>query len=383
MDRQLGAQVIRVDVDQAPLAADAACFLRVPVGNAEATALVADEPVEADLALGAEVGNDLRRLVRRRRHGHAAGEVHRLGGAVDAFVVTVVLLMAPAKRLAVELRDVAERARGEEVVLHEAYEALDLSLRERMAGLAELRLEAEGAHERLVVALPDGMALRIALHDDGLHVVGKHVARHAHAAERVNHPDEQVLLAGVGKEFDVAFAAVMADHREAGYLVGGAPWVLHLDEPPVHLEALARACLVAAPSIALGIGELPPGGDEVGMRRDVVLDDGEAAGVALFAQSLEANGGVGDALAQKVVDDARETAHHRLLGLQAAAPVRHHLEAFFLERSGLAPRETGPSRELGNVHLVQFESFAELLAHLVQNPVHDLLKVVCLRIFYQ
>lgn len=204
--------------------------------------------------------------------------------AVHRPAVSRTLLRAPLERRGVEVRDVVERAPGGEILLHEAYQPLDLALRKGMAGLAEPRLEAGACHEGRVVGLPHGPALAVAAQDHALHVVGQHEFRHAHQHEGVDHADEQVLLARVREELHVGRAAVVADHREACDAVDVAQPVLHVDEAPVHLIALAGPGAVAATAVALRFDrELALCRHQVLMVGDVVFDGGQAAFVALPA----------------------------------------------------------------------------------------------------
>lgn len=169
-----------------------------------------------------------------------------------------------------------------------------------MAGPAEPRPESDACHERGVVGLPDRLALEVASNHDALHVVREDVFGHPHHHEGVDHADGQVLLARVREELDVARAAVVAHHREAGDLERAARPIPHLDEAPVHLIGLAWVGPATPAAASLGIlpGDPPLGGHEVGVRADVVLDGGLASLVALARDSLEYHLGIGDALGE-------------------------------------------------------------------------------------
>ena len=142
------------------------------------------------------------------------------GNAVDGTPIARTLRDAPGQRICVQLRDVGERASGEEVPFYEPHQALDLPLGKRVARLAEPGLEADAGHEGGVIGLPDGASLKVAADDDAFHVVGQDVVGHTHQHEGMNHADKQVFLTGIGEEFDVTGATVMAYHREAGNLIG-------------------------------------------------------------------------------------------------------------------------------------------------------------------
>ena len=220
--------------------------------------------------------------------------------AVHRLAVARPLGGAPLEDCGVELRHVVERAARREVLLDEANKALDLAFRERVAGLAELRPEADARHERRVVGLPHGPALAVAVQDHALHVVGQHELRHAHQHECVDHADEQALLPRVREELHVERPAVVAHHREAGHSVLVAEPVHDLHEAPVHLIALARPGMVAAPAVALRLRrELALRRHEVLVVCDVALHGGQAALVAFPAYSVEVDRRVRHPLSQQ------------------------------------------------------------------------------------
>ncbi len=298
MCRQFSREVVGVDAQPLPVPAHPALLARVPVRHAEPPSLVADEPVEAYAAAGAQVerqlvGHGERGCGRRARRGVLVG-----GDAVDRPAPAPGLPGAPLERLGVQVGGAVELPPRQEVALNEPDQPLDLALGERVPGLAQLRLEPDVRHERGIVGLPHRAAVRIAPEHHRLHVVGQDVLRHAHHRERVDHADEQALLAGVGKELHVAGAAMVAHHREARDPERRPGPVLHVDESPVHLVGLPGRC--AKPSAAatprVGSCEAPFGGNEIGMGGDVVLHGGLAALVALAPDTLEDNLRVGHAL---------------------------------------------------------------------------------------
>ena len=197
------------------------------------------------------------------------------------------LLGAPEGGLPVEGVKVGEGPSREEAPLHEADEPLHLALRIGVARPAQPGAEADDAHELGVVGLPDGPAVGIAADDHALHVVGEHGRGHAQRRERVQHPDEEVLLARVREELDVGAPAMVADHGEAGDTRPLPAGALDRDEAPVHLVGLSGRRPEALAAAALR-GRLPPlRGHEVPVRGDVGLHRCEAAGVALAEQPLE------------------------------------------------------------------------------------------------
>ena len=132
--------------------------------------------------------------------------------AVNSPMVAAVLGTAPCKSLIIKLRDVAEDPAGDKVVLHEADEPFNGTLCKRMTWLAQLRLEAGGVHESLIIVLPDRMSFLITAYHDTLHVVCQHILWYPHEIEGMDHSDEQVLLFRVREELHIPFAAVVADH---------------------------------------------------------------------------------------------------------------------------------------------------------------------------
>lgn len=189
------------------------------------------------------------------------------------------------------LQHAALRALRQAVALHEPDEPLDLPLRVRVPRPAQPRLEPDARHERGVLGVPDGPAVGVAPVDHAGHVVREHPLGHVQLGEGVHHPYEQVLLPDFGEEIDVGRAAVVADHREARQprLVPGP--VLHQHEAPVHLVGLPGARLVPLTAARAGGDQPAFSGHQVAVRRDVVLDGGEPAGVASldepFVQTVE------------------------------------------------------------------------------------------------
>ena len=242
-----------------------------------------------------------------------------------------------------------------------------------MARPAQPGAEADDAHELGVVGLPDGPAVGIAADDHALHVVGEHGRGHAQRRERVQHPDEEVLLARVREELDVGAPAMVADHGEAGDprpLPAGA---LDRDEAPVHLVGLSGRRPEALPAAAPR-GRLPPlRGHEVPMRGDVGLHRGEAAGVALAEQPLEYHLRVGDALPQEVVHQAGVAGEHARRGPPPAVPVGQGPEPVGPDRPRAGAGEPRPPAELSEVACLRVEPVALLRGHLPERRVYNFL----------
>ena len=197
----------RCYVHHAPLPVHPALAADVPVGHAVAVPLEAHEAVEGDLPARAQVPLDLGRDLERPGVRRARRLVLAHRDACRRAPPAASLLGAPEGGLPVEGVKVGKGPSREEVPLHEADEPLHLALRIGVARPAQPGAEADDAHELGVVGLPDGPAVGIAADDHALHVVGEHGRGHAQRRERVQHPDEEVLLARVREELDVGVLA--------------------------------------------------------------------------------------------------------------------------------------------------------------------------------
>ena len=95
-------------------------------------------------------------------------------------------------------------------------------------------------------------SVQIAVQNDTLHVVRQDIFGHAHPLERMNHPDEQVFLLGIGKELHIALSAVMTNHGETGHreFLSVAGVFLHFGKAPIHLEGFAGAGSVPASTVS-------------------------------------------------------------------------------------------------------------------------------------
>ena len=149
-DEQL-QEVFRVNVEPGILPHDAHERSRVLVRDTEAPAFVVHEPVEGNLAERAEIALELPAVIQQMQVLGAFTSMHLVWNAGRAAMENTILLVAPFQRGAVQVCHVVERAPGKEVLLHKAHQAFHLSLGERMPRLAELRLEADGVHEGVIV----------------------------------------------------------------------------------------------------------------------------------------------------------------------------------------------------------------------------------------
>lgn len=373
MGDELAGEVVAVYVHHAPLPAHPALAAAVPVGHAVAVPLEAHEAVEGDLPARAQVPLDLGRDLERPGVRRARRLVLAHRDACRRAPPAASLLGAPEGGLPVEGVKVGEGPSREEVPLHEADEPLHLALRIGVARPAQPGAEADDAHELGVVGLPDGPAVGIAADDHALHVVGEHGRGHAQRRERVQHPDEEVLLARVREELDVGAPAMVADHGEAGDPRPLAAGALDRDEAPVHLVGLSGRRPEALPAAALR-GHLPPlRGHEVPVRGDIGLHRGEAAGVALAEQPLEYHLRVGDALPQEVVHQAGVAGKHARRGPPPAVPVGQGPEPVCPDRPRTGAGEPRPPAELREVACLRVEPVALLRGHLPERRVYNLL----------
>ena len=146
-----------------------------------------------------------------------------------------------------------------------------------MTRLAEFCLESYRFHERLVVFLPDGMPLKVPVTHNTFHVVCQNILWNSHIAESVKHPNEQILLLGIGEELYVLLTAVVAHHGKAGGIVFTAVVVYHFGKPPVHLVSFSRLSGEPTTTAALWRHQLALGGDEMFMGCNVILNGCQTA----------------------------------------------------------------------------------------------------------
>ncbi len=269
----------------------------------EAIRFVIDEAVKGNLPRRAEIESYSIRFRQLLQVLAAPAEMQLLRHAVDRLVVNAVLSTAPVQSLPVQVGDVAEYPINKEVFLYKADEALHLPLRERMPWLAELCLEADGLHERLIILLPYRMSFQIPADDHALHVVREDEARHTHVLKGVDYADEKVFLPRVGKELHIALPAMMTDHSKARHLKLGTVRTQHFCEAPIHLKRFSRPGRVTAASIALRRDLLALCRDEVLVCGDVALDRASASGKAYLLKAFQTNSGIADATAEHAVEN--------------------------------------------------------------------------------
>lgn len=78
------------------------------------------------------------------------------------------------------------------------------------------------------------------------------------------YPNRQVFLSGVGKEFQIPLAAMVADHGKTGNAVSLPVVIQNIGESPVHLVGFAGLCGgVPAATVSQGRSQLAFGGNEV------------------------------------------------------------------------------------------------------------------------
>ena len=217
--RQQVAKILRIDVQSAALTGNACKLASILIRNAKTAALVVDEPVKGDFPRRTEIPPNLQRVVNPVEMLSAGVEVGFLRDAVEPLVEGTVLLIAPFQGLRIQIGHIPEGSARQKVALYKAYQPFHLPLGVRVPGLAELRLEAERVHERLVLPVPNGVAAHVAVVHNALHVVREDVFRDSHVLKSMNQANEKVLLLAVGEEFNEHVTAVVTAKREAGGLV--------------------------------------------------------------------------------------------------------------------------------------------------------------------
>ena len=170
-----------------------------------------------------------------------------------------------------------------------------------MPRFAELGSETHGVHEGFVIYVPYGMPFEVPFYDDTLHVVGQDILWDTHHVECMEHADEQVLLLGIGKEFNKHLSAVMADHCKACDSVFVAVRVYDPCEAPVHLEGLPGTCAVAAATVSLRRNCLPLCRYKIPMSCNIPFYRRQASCEPDLGQPLKAHNRVGDSELQQIV----------------------------------------------------------------------------------
>jgi hypothetical protein len=227
--------------------------------------------------------------------------------AIHRAVIDTVLRIAPPECLVIQVSKLSEDTSRQEIFFDEANQALNGPFGEGVSGLAKLRFKAKVAHEQFVVLLPDRTALIIPADDDALHVVREDILRDAHVQEGMDHTDEEILLAGIGEEFDIAFSTAMADHGKAGNPIGFSLFGLHFDESPIHLVGLAGSCPISSAAVSLWGDHLALGRDKVLVGGDVILNNRFSALEPVLLQAVKNSCGIRDTLPKQGVNNAGNT----------------------------------------------------------------------------
>ena len=105
----------------------------------------------------------------------------------------------------------------------------------------------------------------------------------------MDHPNKQVFLSGVGEEFQIPLATVVADHGKTGNAVVLPVVIQDIGESPVHLVGFAGVCGVPATTVSLGSSQLPFGGNKVFVRGDIPFHGTLTASKPHCLKTLQAN----------------------------------------------------------------------------------------------
>ena len=232
-----------------------------------------------------------------------------------------------------------------------------------MPGLAELRLETDGVHERLVFPVPNRLATHVPAIHDAFHVVRQNVFRDAHELKSVDHADEQVLLLGIGEELNEHAAAVMAADCETGDPVFVPARVQNRHEAPVHLESLSRFRLEPLSAAALRLHQMPLRRNQFLVGGDVDLNGGGPARIADRLEPLQTHCGIRDAALEQRVEGPGEAIKSPSRGNLAGISVREELKAVQLQPPKALPRHAGTALQLGQVYLFKVVCISGLRLH--------------------
>ena len=216
-------------------------------------------------------------------------------------MVGAVFPIAPLQCCTIQVGNIPKHPSSEEIILYKPYQPLYLSLGKGMSGLAELCLKTDCFHKGFVVLLPDRMPLKIPVENNTLHVVCQNILGDTHISKGVNDANEEILLFCTGEELYIPLTAVVTDHGKAGSIVFTAVIVHHLGEAPVHLVGFSRLRGEPTTSASLRSYQLTFGGDEMFMRRNVVLNRCQPAGKSHRLKPFQADRGVGDSFPEQVV----------------------------------------------------------------------------------
>ena len=278
---------------------DPGLLRRVVHRDAVAIPLIVDEPVEGDRSLG---GEDVEQHLAGRQGGELLRCMALVRHQVQALVHQAVLLVAPSEGLLVQVPQVVELNARDEIVLHVPHQALHPAFCEGMVGLGQRRGEPQQLHEIQIRGVPDDVRAT-AGDTHRLHVVGHHPLGDAtEISEAVQHADEQVLLASIGEELQIALPTMTTDHDETSQLVQPPVVVDGIDEAPVHLETVTCLQLVPPSPITLGHLLVPDHvRAEVAVLRHIGLDRRQPAFVSGLPQHREEHITVSDSRLQLLI----------------------------------------------------------------------------------
>lgn len=198
----------------------------------------------------------------------------------------------------------------------------------------------------------------------------------------MDHADEQIFLLCVGKELHIPLATVVADHGKAGHLVLAAVVVCHPGKAPVHLEGFSRLRSETAAAVALGLHQLPSGGDQIAVCGDIVLDGSQSSGITLCLEPLQADLRVGHTLDEELVQNGGVARQHRLRGLAAKETVGLIREAILLEPAQLRPGDPGAPLQFGQIDLLQGEILSLFVLHFFDGLCYNIMQAITVFFFH-
>ena len=126
-----------------------ACFPCVPVWNTKSTAFIADKPIKRNRSFRAQIEVQLGRFLQRACGQHACLMMFYIRRTVYTLMVSAVLPVAPFNRLVVQIGKFSKYTALNEVLLHEADEALYGSFGKRVPRLAKPGVESYVSHKEL------------------------------------------------------------------------------------------------------------------------------------------------------------------------------------------------------------------------------------------
>ena len=181
----------------------------------------------------------------------------------------------------------------------------------------------------------------------------------------MDHADEQVLLAGVGKELYVAFSAAMADHDKTGNLIGFPLFGHHFDEPPVHLVGFAGSGLVPSAAVSLRGNHLTFGGDKILVGGDVIFYDRFPSLEPVFLQPVKNDGGIRNALSKQGINNTGKTSEKSYGRMPPSKTMWLDDKPVLLNQSKLGTAYTSAPADFREVDLIDVELVTKFFFHLV------------------